>query len=554
MNGLAGLSQTEFDRVLERVNDAQALGVALDNKDIKAANAIRRKYGKKEKPEIRSRDARNAKWNFGTPQNMKIRPPDLANHAVLKVPKPRNYVHSDTPEKQQAMTNFTDWFATKKGGEVQNVQAVEFYGKICQSGADFDGVRAIIHVNGGLSQEQKEWNTYAGDYWDKKNFTFRFVSDFDNTDRKDVEKIRRDNREFRMGNTSVHAVNMIGNVPHVRGLKNRIQEEGGTHDSAAVWLKNNPTKHIWDKRGAPQPGGGKPPVVAAGKIDPAAYIKARKYVTSTNSRIANHLALGESESKRMNGRQGINPSWWVKIKSDGEGLMKKDGVMDGQHGIPETEVFNSDFAESIGMSCVPVTTFRVDPQEGRCSIMEKRDGFVTANQAHANYRANHTLYNSKLALKSTSELVVLTTLTGNYDRHINNWMINENTGEVLAIDNGGGMLRCIRDSGSEIEARDRAQRYAASGWRMAGDRPETFLGMDKFKVMQEHVDAAEKFINSPECDEVIARNFDGEDMVKILKKANPSYRQKSNAEVIATVRKYAKIQLEEGLKYLKAHI
>lgn len=664
LNGAAGLSQTEFNANLDMVNDVKALADAVDNKDVKAANAIRRKHGKQEKPEVGTTDkrqheanaksyrdqagrfallhaqvkrvlgrddpeleglflqahneaaelanhfegkargerdqldqrarenrirhlqevlgieqalinkdraaenaarralgikewhtaappkpAKNPKWDFGRPLNMQPRPPDLANHAVIKLPKPRNYIHLDTPEKNEAMDKFNDWFKHKRGGEIQNVHAVEFYGKICQSGADFDGVRALIHVDGGLSQEQKEWNTYAGDYWDASHFTFRFVSDYDNNDRKDVEKIRRDNREFRLGNTSVHFVSRLGTEPRIRGMRGNPDTTGGTHGVEALRLKANPQAHIWTKLKDLKPppaggGGGKPPQ-PAGSIDPVVHNSARKFISSSNKRTADHLATGEEATRSENGQRGINPSWWVKIRGNGEGLMKKDGVMEGTHGIPETEVFSSDFAEMLGFKCVPVTTFRHDSKEGRCSIMEKKTGFEPAAKLHR----GDAVWQSEETRRSFSELATLTILTGNYDRHEFNWMGNAHTGEVIAIDNGGGMIRAVRNSSSEIEAHDYGERYAGAGHHTLSGGVR-YIGR-QFEVLREHVAAAEKFINSPECDEVIARTFDGKDMVKILKKANPHYAKMSDADVITKARQYAKIQLEEGLKYLK---
>ena len=178
--------------------------------------------------------------------------------------------------------------------------------------------------------------------------------------------------------------------------------------------------------------------------------------------------------------------------------------------------------------------------------MIKRDGFLIGEQA------GHPTFDNELARETYSQMMVITSLTGNTDRHYRNWMVDKN-GEILAIDNGFTCIRAVQQglddfSRDEPDLVDRAE-YAFK--RAKENTVEGYMTIKGASIKKEHVDKAVKFVNSPKCEEVVRNNFTSTAFRDKAKKHWSAYRGLTDDQITEKATKAAMNQLKAGVSVIK---
>ena len=546
--------------------------------------------------------------------------------AKPKVENPeRHHVHMDTPAKRDAINNLNTHLGTLTKDQAEHVTYVEMYGKICKSGTDFDGLHALLHVNGELSAAQQAAGPQNGAGYD-----VQFVSDTNTNDLLRVKRIRETNRNEHLGHTAIYHVSRPFGVGHTGqpvirlplwNIKQHPQTVGGTHGAEALKLKAHPgmgindllrgkfagpganehastlnrLKIIHEREAAGLTAGGHHPgeIAAAAnaairqqKLDrlaqranetpmasadtgeqrmfekcakpaPAHAAEIDKLLTGLGGMStaevgsARDFSNGEIVKVRRNGSEGVNHSYWVSTREGHSGLMKG---YDLEYGIPENEVYSKLLSVKLGArgvlgmsNLVPTVTMR-DTKDGRMSIMERTGPDVVASGA-----ANRVDFTTPTSRNSLSSLLVLTTLTGNTDRHSGNFRVNKKTGEFIAIDNGFACkdigYRPDDDGDLRMSAEHRAQR----GYERAVENTVMKYNIPEFRLKPEQVTKAEEYVNSPECAEDIKKVYTGTPFIKFAKRKG--YRSElTDDEIVNEFTRRTMFQLRAGVKVLKDQV
>jgi hypothetical protein len=182
--------------------------------------------------------------------------------------------------------------------------------------------------------------------------------------------------------------------------------------------------------------------------------------------------------------------------------------------------------------------------------------FLVAPRAGAWIETNADMDND-LARDTASQMVAITVFTGNADRRNENWMIDTDTGQISAIDNG---FACCMEVFGRDPWHETPYKRCERGW---SERMQAHLGargritgvyIPGWKVKQEHVDAAEKLIASPELDEILERTFYTKDFQEKMAKYGHGYGGMTPNEISNTACIRAKRQMEAGLKFIKTKV
>ena len=464
----------------------------------------------------------------------------------------RHTAYFNTPHRQKLAQDFAGelYHWSKEMGE--GVTHVEFYGDILDSSTNNNDSRlnAIIHVSGRLTRAQHEHNVNIGTNTGAPGVEYEFVSDISPEGYKKIVSIRRDARANKNKLTSIIPVAF-----DAAGHAYAPPEE------PTAWQAKQQAKKA-AKQPAPQPaggGGGAPAKAAnANSIDGMKFATSRK-VTSPErqkklEKFATEKVIGQSQINVGN----VNETYKVTFPDGSHAILKPfDHNEYGQYGCPITENFCSDLAEELGMGVVPITGYRNDPNYGLCSVMDYAEGATMAYRATANM-------DNDLARDTASQMVAITTLTGNADRHGKNWLVNDTTGEIYAIDNG--FACAIETIGYDPFGDAGPYQRARRGYKQRTSAQKDWIGavhIPGWRIKPEHLKACEDFMaDSAKVDVMLRKHFATDDFVKVVKEfkkhnrvktSDPSYpyKGKTDDEIKEIAVERAKKQLEAGLKYLQ---
>jgi hypothetical protein len=529
---MLGMNQIDKDMYLDRLRRARA----CINKDENECEQIFRDF-----PVRRGKSVKTAS----------------AQKKVMNVVRHKAYFN--TPERQKNIQDMKDEFYRMDRKKSEGVTHVEFYGDILDKHGKASVLNALVHVSGRLTREQREHNLNIG-VAGAQQIEYEFVSDISKDDYNKIVSIRRNERN-KSRLTSIHEVTFDG----------RWRAYFTTEEPTA-WEAKQQAKKAGKKpavppapvQPAPQPAGAKPiagaviggaPVApTAGQIDPSQHATSRK-VTSGERRDKLEKYAKDSISHVKDNGGGVNDTYKVTFADGSHAAMKpfpKDNH--GQYGFPITEAFTSDLAEELGLGVVPVTGYRRDPVLGLCSVMDWKENASPACSSNADL-------DNDLSRDTASQMVCITTLTGNADRHANNWMIEDNTGEIFAIDNGFACCMAVigHDPWGDADDYERARR----GYRRRMQADKDYIGgkyIPGWRIKPEHMKACEDFMaDDAKVEELLKKHFATDDLVETIKtferEERPGrsypYRNKSDDEIKEIAVERAKNQLKEGLRYLK---
>ena len=132
---------------------------------------------------------------------------------------------------------------------------------------------------------------------------------------------------------------------------------------------------------------------------------------------------------------GMNESYLIDIGGDEEAIFKPGlGENSGWLGEADAEVAFYDLSEELGFEIVPPTTVR------KAGTYEMADGTIANKNASLQHWVPDATTGefiedwTDISERTYSQMTLMDTLTGNYDRHAGNWLLVD--GDLIAIDNG----------------------------------------------------------------------------------------------------------------------
>jgi hypothetical protein len=218
-----------------------------------------------------------------------------------------------------------------------------------------------------------------------------------------------------------------------------------------------------------------------------------------------------------------NPAYVGDIKGDGKAVVKPENTAEkGQYGTPGHEVMAYEFSQACGFSVVPTTVYRQWGDGRKASAQEWAGNCILGVDFFSEDQV--TDENTR---DSISQMFVMDCISANKDRHLGNWMYNKDTHRIVAIDNGFSFLTSKAAATNLPDDNDRneyillntlqkyyrnAQRWGyESDWN--GDLKSQGFNLP---IKEAHVDAAEKFVNSPAFDDMVKQHI-GEDQLRFAK-------------------------------------
>lgn len=456
----------------------------------------------------------------------------------------RHKAYFNSLKKQQNLSDFKDELFWGNAELRKNVTHVEFYGQILSKfSPDETPILALVHVSGRLNHAQREHNLNIG-VAGKEPYEYEFVDDTTMEGYRKIASVRRDAR-LRGDLTSIHAVTTN---PHGRM---EIDTEAPTVFEANQQAKKQAKKAKPQK---PVAGGAPAKVLGGGQIDPSTLATSRKVTSPERKQKLEKFANEVIADKQYLGG-GANDSYKVRFPDNSYAAMKPlDKNYYGQYGFPIAEGFCSDLSEELGLTVVPVTGYRREPNMGLCTMMDWVENARTASASSANM-------DNDLARDTASQMVVLTTFTGNTDRHGGNWMIDNNTGQIHAIDNG---FACALETiGYDPWNRKSPYDRAKAAYIGKMNARKDYIGpknIPNWRIKPEHLKAVEDFMaDDAKVDALIERHFATDDFVETIHKYEKSgqhgggyvYARMTDDQIKAEGVKRCRAQLEGGLKFLK---
>ena len=524
----------------------------------------------------------------------------------------RHHVHLDTPEKQEAVNNLNRNLNLFTRTQCEGVTHVEMYGKICKSGSDFDRLHALVHVQGELNAAQQA-GLQNGVGYDAQFVSDTNTNDLLKIKR--IRETNRNEHLGHTAIYHVSRKAFDGGIllPMWK-MGFNPQTVGGTHGAEALKLKAHPgmgindllrgkfagpganehastlnrLKIIHEREAAGLTAGGHKPgeIAAAANAAIRAQNKAKegvsrpeamrtadrsememfhkcaqpaqahaeeitnllnnmKYASIAERTSVKDFSQGEVVKVRRNGSHGINDSHWITTKDGHEGLMK--GYSE-DYGIPENEVYAKQLSVKLGApTLVPAVAMR-DTEAGRMSVMERSAGDVVASG-----QAFGVDFTTTASRDSLSNMLILTTLTGNQDRHDRNYRVNSKTGEFIAIDNGFACNDAGYDGGDDGDIMGRSDRRSRSGLERAVRESVHKYNIPEFRLNSAQVDKAEAYINSPDCVEDIKKVYTGKPFIEFAGD-HKGMRYQNDADLTNEFARRTILQLKAGLQVLKNNV
>jgi hypothetical protein len=212
------------------------------------------------------------------------------------------------------------------------------------------------------------------------------------------------------------------------------------------------------------------------------------------------------ESQIPNPKRGITPSYIGKIAGDGKCIIKPAAACAG--GPPE-EVNAFDISEALGFGVVPITRYRTfevkEPDQERyaglkSSAMAWMDNACMPDEIAEFGPNDHTR-------DTWSQMTCMDILTGNWDRHGRNYMMDKATKAIIAIDNGAS---CGDGRFSEGKAENSWSQIRGPGQSRTP------------QLKRAHFERVKAFANSPEFVEVLSRHFNQGTVEQQVRKAKDS--------------------------------
>ncbi len=136
-----------------------------------------------------------------------------------------------------------------------------------------------------------------------------------------------------------------------------------------------------------------------------------------------------TDKYQLTGNQkGINESYIIAVQDNGRAIYKPDSKKG--YGQPKNEVITYDLATALNFTCVPVTTYR---DERSASAQEYKENATVGAKLSKNMPPAPA---NQRTVDTFSQMAILDCMTGNIDRHEGNWLYDNQTAEIHAIDNG----------------------------------------------------------------------------------------------------------------------
>lgn len=236
----------------------------------------------------------------------------------------------------------------------------------------------------------------------------------------------------------------------------------------------------------------------------------------TTNKISSKKLLFHKDPKADRPGGGVNESYLCQIDGDGRAIVKPDTGKG--YGSASNEVYAYSLADALGFDIVPVTTYRTW-EDGRKSSAQS---FVDNATIEWETKVGDIKMSEDLK-DSFSQMVVMDCITGNADRHGGNWLYSTDTGKIVAIDNGFSGLHTAGKFGTGADKRTERTILgrALDNWQailVKSKSPGARGGITKrdMPIKKEHIDAAEKYINSSAYEDMLRDHFSEDHTSKMI--------------------------------------